>query len=150
MRVQLRDDFDPEGTEVFTMDLSAPSANATIARSSATATIIDNDAPSGTPLASIGDFVVDEAAGTANFVITLDQPSLGVVSINYATQNGTAHAGSDYVAASGTLNFAPGETAKTVKVAADQRRGSTKALRRSAWRSRALSERPCSIPLAQR
>ena len=61
--------------------------------------------------------MVDEAAGTANFVITLDRPSAGVVSMNYATQDGTALAGSDYVAASGTLKFAPGETAKTVKVA---------------------------------
>ena len=38
------------------------------------------------------------------------------MSIDYATQDGTALAGSDYVAASGTLKFAPGETAKTVKV----------------------------------
>ena len=36
--------------------------------------------------------------------------------MNYATQDGTALAGSDYVAESGTLKFAPGETAKTVKV----------------------------------
>jgi hypothetical protein len=119
----LVDDAVQEGTEVFTMDLSSPSANATIARSSATATIIDNDAPSGTPQVSISDLVVDEAAGTANFVITLDRPSTGVVSINYATQDGApvtgadaAHAGSDYVAASGTLKFGAGETAKTVKV----------------------------------
>ena len=60
--------------------------------------------------------MVDEADGTANFVITLDRSSGGVVSMNYATQDGTAHAGSDYVAASGTVKFAPGETAKTVKV----------------------------------
>ena len=114
--VQVVDDPDTEATEVFKMNLSTPSANATIARASATATIIDNDAPSGTPQVSINDLVVDEAAGTANFVITFDRPSAGVVSINYATQDGTALAGSDYVAASGTLNFAPGETAKTVKV----------------------------------
>jgi hypothetical protein len=116
VRVQVNDDFDAEATEVFTMNLSSPSANATIARSSATATIIDNDAPSGTPVVSINDLVVDEAAPTANFVITLDRPSAGVVSIDYATQDGAALAGSDYVAASGTLKFAPGETAKTVKV----------------------------------
>ena len=114
--VQVVDDPDTEATEVFKMNLSTPSANATIARASATATIIDNDAPSGTPQVLINDLVVDEAAGTANFVITFDRPSAGVVSINYATQDGTALAGSDYVAASGTLNFAPGETAKTVKV----------------------------------
>ena len=78
---------------------------------------------SGTPQVSISNLTVDEADGTANFVITLDRPSAGVVSMNYATQDGApitgaaaALAGSDYVAASGTLNFAPGETAKTVKV----------------------------------
>ena len=49
--VQLVDDAVEEATEVFTMNLSSPSANATIARASATATIIDNDAPSGTPQA---------------------------------------------------------------------------------------------------
>ena len=117
VRVQVTDDADPEATEVFRMNLSGPSANATIARASATATIIDNDnQAAGTPQASISDLVVDEADGTANFVITLDRPSASVVSMNYATQDGTALAGSDYVAASGTLNFASGETAKTVKV----------------------------------
>ena len=114
--VQVVDDFNQEGTEVFKMNLSNPSANATIARASANATIIDNDAPSGTPLVSISDLVVDEGAGTANFVVTFNRPSASVVSIDYATQNGTALAGQDYVAQSGTLNFAPGETAKTVKV----------------------------------
>ena len=116
VRVQLIDDSDPEATGVFTMNLSYPSANATIARAVGTATIIDNDAPTGTPLVSISDLVVDEAAGTANFVITFDRPSTSVVSMNYATQDGTAVAGADYVAASGTLKFAAGETAKTVKV----------------------------------
>ncbi len=100
VRVQLRDDSDTEGTEVFKMNLSSPSANAAIARATATATIIDNDAQSGTPQVSINDFVVDEADGTANFVIALDQPSTGVVSIDYATQDGTALAGQDYVAQS--------------------------------------------------
>ena len=105
------------------MNLSSPSANATIARATATATIIDNDAPPGPPQVSIGDLVVDEPDGTANFVITLDRPSASVVSIDYATQDGApitgasaAQAGSDYVKTSGTLKFVPGETAKTVKV----------------------------------
>ena len=38
------------------------------------------------------------------------------VSVDWATANGTAVAGSDYEAASGTLTFAPGETSKTVTV----------------------------------
>ncbi|WP_040308716.1 Calx-beta domain-containing protein, partial [Asticcacaulis biprosthecium] len=69
-----------------------------------------------TPVVSISDFVIDEAAGEASFVIILDRPSGLVVSLNYATQDGGAVAGSDYTAVSGSLNFAPGQTVHTVKV----------------------------------
>ena len=44
------------------------------------------------------------------------QTSNSTVTVHYATANGTATAGADYSAASGTLSFAPGETAKTVVV----------------------------------
>ena len=105
-----------EVTENLFLVLSSPSANATIADSFGLATIIDNDAPSGTPVVSINDFVIDEASKEASFVITLDRPSTSAVTMNYATQNGTAVAGADFVAKTGSLSFAPGETAKTVKV----------------------------------
>jgi hypothetical protein len=36
--------------------------------------------------------------------------------VNYATADGTAKAGEDYTATSGTLTFAPGEIEKTVAV----------------------------------
>ena len=39
------------------------------------------------------------------------------MSVSYATADGTAAAGSDYTAASGTLRFEPGETAQTIAVA---------------------------------
>ena len=38
------------------------------------------------------------------------------MSVNYATSNGTATAGADYTAASGTLNFAAGVTSQTITV----------------------------------
>ncbi|MGQ7819105.1 Calx-beta domain-containing protein [Metapseudomonas furukawaii] len=103
-------------TENFKLQLFSPSINATIARDVATATLIDNDAPTTTPRVSISDFVVDEESREAWFVVTLDRAGTNVVTMNYATQNGTALAGSDYVAQSGSLAFDIGETAKTVRV----------------------------------
>jgi hypothetical protein len=114
--VPIIDNAVAELPETFQVNLYSPSANAQIGNTVAVATIIDNDATSGTPVVTINDFVVDEATKEATFVMTLDRPSTGVVSMNYATQNGGALAGSDYVATSGSLNFAAGETAKTVKV----------------------------------
>jgi hypothetical protein len=65
----------------------------------------------------VQDQVVDEAAGQVQFVVTLDKPSTGNVSVNYATVNGTALAGSDYTAsAAQTLTFTPGEMVKVVTV----------------------------------
>ena len=52
-----------------------------------------------------------------DFAVTLSRAAAHEVSVDYATKDGTAAAGADYTAASGTLTFAPGETAKTVSVA---------------------------------
>ena len=51
-----------------------------------------------------------------NFRVTLSKASPLKVTVAYATTAGTATAGSDFTAASGTLVFAPGETSKTVPV----------------------------------
>ena len=53
---------------------------------------------------------------TLDFAVTLDRESTGEVTVDYATADGTATAGSDYTATSGTLTFAAGETEKTVSV----------------------------------
>ena len=52
-----------------------------------------------------------------DFAVTLNRAAEHEVSVDYATRDGTATAGADYTAASGTLVFAAGETAKTVSVA---------------------------------
>ncbi len=52
-----------------------------------------------------------------DFAVTLNRAAAHEVSVDYATADGAAKAGADYTAASGTLVFAPGETAKTVSVA---------------------------------
>jgi hypothetical protein len=57
-------------------------------------------------------------AGTTNVTLTvkLSAASGKAVSVNYATANGTASSSGDYVAKSGTLSFAAGQTAATIVV----------------------------------
>ena len=66
---------------------------------------------------SVADTRVQEAAGAVLvFHVTLSGTPQGAVSVGYATHDGTADAGADYVAATGTLTFSPGETSRTVRV----------------------------------
>ena len=61
--------------------------------------------------------VSDEAPNAVlAFQVTLNRAAAGTVTVGYATADGTATAGADYTAASGTLTFDPGETAKTANV----------------------------------
>lgn len=55
-------------------------------------------------------------ARQANFVVSMVSASTQTVTVNYATQDGTATAPDDYTAVSGTLTFLPGEVTKTVLV----------------------------------
>ena len=72
---------------------------------------------SAAPGLSVADARVQEAAGAAlAFRVTLDAAQGSAVSVRYATSDGTAVAGSDYVAARGAVRFAPGQTSKTVRV----------------------------------
>src|SRR5262249_46114318 len=52
----------------------------------------------------------------ATFTVSLSAPTDQTVTVNYSTADGTAVAGSDYEAASGTLTFDPGQTSQTVTV----------------------------------
>jgi len=68
---------------------------------------------------SIGDVTVSEGnAGTVNayFPVSLSGPSTETVTVTFRTANGTAAAGTDYVATSGTLTFNPGETRTMIAV----------------------------------
>ena len=105
-----------EADETFTVGLSG-AANAAIADSQGVGTIVDNDAA---PSITINDISLTEGnSGSANavFTVSLSAASGLPVTVSYATANGSATAGSDYTAASGTLSFAPGVTTRTVSVA---------------------------------
>jgi hypothetical protein len=76
--------------------------------------------PSANAAISISDVALSEgdSGQTAfDFTVSLSEASSKTVSVKYATANGTATTGdNDYVATSGTLKFAPGETTKTITV----------------------------------
>lgn len=115
--VVVNGDATSEGNETFTLTLSNPSLAGTVL-GQGTATILNDDVVP--PALSAGDVSIAEgnsSTSTLTFTVTLDrQAPSGGVSVNYATANGTATAGSDYVAANGTLNFAEFETQKTVDI----------------------------------
>lgn len=114
-------DITVEPDEAFTLTLSNAS-NATIGRATATGTIRNDDVPG--PGISIGDATVlegDSGTTTLTFPVTLSATYTSAVQVDYATQSDTASStsdvgGIDFVAASGTLTFAPGITTQDVTV----------------------------------
>jgi hypothetical protein len=114
--VFVADDNVYEGDETFGVTLSAPSGATLGTPSAATVNVNDNDP---TPSVSVGDVTVAEPSSGityALFNVTLSNPSAFAAAVSYATADGTAVAPDDYAAASGTLDFAAGETTKTVAV----------------------------------
>lgn len=71
------------------------------------------------PAISINDVSVNEGnSGTTNatFTVSLSNASSQTITVNYATADNTATAGNDYINASGTLTFTPGQTSQTLNV----------------------------------
>jgi extracellular elastinolytic metalloproteinase len=104
-----------EAAETFLVTLSGP-AGTTIGDGQAQGTILDDDAPGLT----ISDVVVRErvapATASATFTVTLAPTTGGTVTVDWATADGTATAGGDYVAGGGTLTFDPGVSTQAVTV----------------------------------
>ena len=111
--VNITGDLTHEPDENFFVNLSNP-ADATIADAQGQATILDDDP---VPAVSILDASATEVTGadtTITMSIRLSNPSSLPVSVDYATADDTATGGSDYVAATGTVSFNPGETQKNI------------------------------------
>ncbi len=108
-----------EGSRVFNVQLSSPVSGTSLGVSTSSITINDNDAGfvngSGSLKFSASSYTVLESRGEA--VITVNRiGGFGSASVNYQTTGGSAVAGNDFTATSGTLNFAPNETSKTFTI----------------------------------
>jgi hypothetical protein len=106
-----------EGIETFNLTLSNPTGGAALTPPNTTVVTLFDDEPTST--LSINSVVVPEGnSGTTNavFTVSISHPSLNPITVHYETSDGLAKAGEDYVAASGTLTFEPGETAKPLAI----------------------------------
>src|SRR5262245_53559474 len=103
-----------EPDETFFVNVSTPNSYAAISQGAGVGTIID-----GNPHIRISD-ASQADGGTSPFTFYVSLPTAWdeVVTVNFATVDGTAIAGRDYGGGSGTLTFAPGETIKTITVLA--------------------------------
>jgi len=102
-----------EPAESFFVVLGNP-IGGTIGQATGTVSI-----PADPPLPSIsivGGSISDLVAGTLNFTLTMSAARTVPVSVNFATVSGSATAGSDFGAVSGTVVFAPGQTTAVIGV----------------------------------
>lgn len=107
-----------EPDETLKLNLSSPTG-ATLADGAAVGTILTDDII--VPSITIADASVQEGDSglrDMTFTVTLSEATSRPVTVTYATADGTAKAGQDYVAQTGTITFAAGETQKTIQVAA--------------------------------
>lgn len=118
INVSVLGDTTVEPAETFTVTLSNPSG-ATIGRATASGTINNDDAAPVLPSISISDATAAEGNSGSNsmaFTVTLSKAATTTVTLNYSTANGTATAGEDYTASSGTVTFAPGVVSQVITV----------------------------------
>jgi hypothetical protein len=106
-----------EGPESVSLILTNAGGGAELGSKASAVLRIGDDGASGALALSSNAYVISESGGVVAITVGRPGGSLGgPVSVDYATTDGTAAAGSDYTAASGTLTFAPGEVAKTFQV----------------------------------
>lgn len=99
------------GTYTFTAKATDTAGNTAFSSTNAS---INN--PSSLTINDVSKSEGNSGLTAYNFTVKLSPARNQAVSVKYATANGSAQAGSDYNASSGTLNFAAGQTSKTVTV----------------------------------
>lgn len=112
--VRVDNDASPATTELLTIDTSTAEITS-LGASVDNLTAIAFACPGSVELSST-EFGAAEQAGEAIVTVVRVDGAQGTVSVDFATADGTAEAGSDYTATSGTLTFAHGETEKSFSV----------------------------------
>ncbi|TND05272.1 MAG: hypothetical protein FD118_676, partial [Rhodocyclaceae bacterium] len=114
-RVATLDDATVEAAETLILTATTPAGLTTNVTASGTTSIVDDDTV--IPVVSVTDVIFNEAAANVTFTLRLSQAAAQDVVVGYATGDGTATAGSDYTARTGTRTIAAGSTSVTRTVA---------------------------------
>jgi len=114
--IKLLTDDKWENDESFQVELLEDSGRYTIGtKGIATVVILDDDHPGVISFSRDAEFI-SESDVWISLTVLRKKGNKGKVSVKYTTKDGTAIAGADYVAASGTLTFADGENEKHIKI----------------------------------
>lgn len=105
-----------EGTQYCDLILENPVNAVFLNGSSFDGTIIEYDPPPSLTIDDVGVLEGDAGETDAVFTVHLSGATAIPASVQFATANGTALAGSDYFSTNGTLTFAPGTNSQTVRV----------------------------------
>ena len=104
-----------EGLTVSFMQTSYGGGAVTVVEPSVQIITFSEGGPT-TPTLSIYGTTVDEGSGSASVRVRLNPASNQTVTVNFATSDGTATAGSDYSRSPGTLTFVVGDMEETISV----------------------------------
>ncbi|MBL1179034.1 DUF4347 domain-containing protein [Pantanalinema sp. GBBB05] len=106
-----------EGDETIQLNLTTGDYNLG-STTSGTVTLLANDPTIRITPVTVSQSEGDNGSSNSTFTVELSNPSDEVVTVNYATVDGTATtADNDYTANSGTLTFNPGVTRQTITIA---------------------------------
>ncbi len=113
--VPITGDTLPEPDETFFVNLTSVT-NAVIADFQGVGTIVNDDDGSVLSISNADANELNSGTRDMIFTVTLQPSVASTVTVDYATSDGTATAGSDYNAAMGTLTFAPGVTQQSIAI----------------------------------
>jgi hypothetical protein len=111
----LKDSGHVTGGETVNLTLGPVTGGLLGSRPTAVLTIMDTT-QAGRIQFSAADYSVSETGPSATITVTRTGGAAGGITVDYATADGSALAGTNYDAANGTLTFADGEASKTFTV----------------------------------
>jgi hypothetical protein len=117
--VDIFDDAEYEGDETVNLALSNPTGGAGLGSPASAVLIIAEDEPvppAGSLQFGAPTYTVAEFGLIATITVERVGGSVGTVGVDYASSDGTATAGDDYIAVNGSLSFADGVTSRTFSI----------------------------------